>query len=306
MGEETESGKRGADPSINLERLKAWLDFWKFIGASVVAAIVIVAIPPFFQLATARLESSRKLLELDQSKITFHDTYVKDFVEKALNQDIEIRMRLARYFSDVSDEEYKKDWEGYLDHISKLRDAVREEINKKERRLSLLQNDANGDPVEMSELKRELAWEYGELGYSAPGRDVVADPRARQDKVFNLVSSPDKTIINSLEKVGSTTAQCLSDLGIKYIIRFYTKTEFSNLTLAEAKLLQSKGMRVVAATSGYLHKDNLSVSYGIAEAKRIFDAAKAVGQPNGTPIFFDIEFDANDADIETILIPFFK
>ena len=304
MGQETEPAKSASDSSITLERLKAWLDFWKFIGASVVAAIVVVAIPPFFQLATARLESARKLLELDQSKITFHDTYVKDFVEKALNQDIEIRMRLARYFADVSDEEYKKDWESYLDHITKLRDAVREDINKKERQLSSLQFDTSGDPIEIAELKRELAWKYGELGYSASDRDVVADPRSSQNKAFNLVSSPDKTMIDFLHPINSADAQCLSDHSIKYVTRFYRRGN-SALNLMEAKLLQSNGIRIVAATSGYLSKDDLSLSYGISEATRIFSAAQATGQPNGTPIFFDIEFDANDTDIQTKLIPFF-
>ena len=90
-----------------LERYKAKLDFWKFMGASVFAAIAIAAIPALFQWATSVLESARKTQEFEQSKITFHETYIKDFVEKALNQDIEIRIRLARYFAYVSDKEYK-------------------------------------------------------------------------------------------------------------------------------------------------------------------------------------------------------
>jgi predicted nucleic acid-binding Zn-ribbon protein len=156
MGQPGDSSKKSEDASLKLERLKAWLDFWKFIGASVVAAIVIVAIPPFFQLATAKLESARKAAELDQSKITFHDTYVKDFVEKALNQDIEIRMRLAAYFSDVSDEEYKNDWNQYLTCLKESRDQLRKEINDGERRLSSLQSNRQSDPADVSELKRNL------------------------------------------------------------------------------------------------------------------------------------------------------
>jgi hypothetical protein len=181
---------------LELERYKARLDFWKFVSGSVIAAVVIAFIPPAFQLATAKLEtarkdrelaqeSARKDRELTQSKVTFHETYIKDFLEKALNQDIEIRIRLATYFADVSDDEYKKSWNEYLDKLSKLRDRLRGEINAQEKTISELQKDSPNNKMKIAELRRNLEWKYGELGYSPHDQDVsrARDISLEQDKL---------------------------------------------------------------------------------------------------------------------------
>jgi hypothetical protein len=175
---------------IELERYKARLDLWKFLAGSVCAAIVIAAIPPAFQWTTAKLEEVRKTRELELedkrkekelnlSKATFHDSYVKDFLEKALNQDIEIRIRLGTYFADVSDETYKTGWQEYLTTLSKLRDKLRREIDDKEKDLYALKIRGSAEDVPtIAEIERDLKWKYGELGYSPPDRDVVKDPRS--------------------------------------------------------------------------------------------------------------------------------
>ena len=68
--------------NFGLERYKIKLGYRKFISGSVIASITIAAIPPIFQLATSVLESYRKEGELNYSKETFHDTYIKDFLDK--------------------------------------------------------------------------------------------------------------------------------------------------------------------------------------------------------------------------------
>src|SRR5215469_16013668 len=88
-------------PSIELERYKAKLDFWKFTLVSGFAAIVITAIPPSFQLATAHLESVKSNAERLASEQRFQDQYVQQFLDKALTQDIELRIRFADYFANV-------------------------------------------------------------------------------------------------------------------------------------------------------------------------------------------------------------
>jgi hypothetical protein len=89
---------------LELERYKAKLDFRKFIWGSVFAAIAIATIPPSFQYATAHLEyvkgEAARLMQAQQ----FRDDYVKEFLTTALNQDIEQRIRFAKYFSSVSAE----------------------------------------------------------------------------------------------------------------------------------------------------------------------------------------------------------
>jgi len=175
---------------IALDRYKAKLDFWKFMGASVFAAIVIATIPPIFQWANEKLESARKDRELSQSRATFHDTYIKDFLEKgALNQDIEIRIRLAKYFADVSDDSYKAGWSNYFADLSELRNKLRMEIDSGERQLYDLQQSRPPDDARIAEIKRDLAWKYGELGYSEPNRDVVRDPRSERRTLVDAIDS---------------------------------------------------------------------------------------------------------------------
>ena len=174
---------------IALDRYKANLDFWKFMGASVFAAIAIAAISPLFQWASAKLEDARKGRELSQTRAAFHDTYIKDFVEKAVGQDIELRIRLAAYFAGVSDDSYKTGWRSYHKELSDLRDKTREMINTGERQLFEIQESDHPDPVLTAEIKRKLAWWYGELGYSRPDRDVVGDPRTELADVGHRVDT---------------------------------------------------------------------------------------------------------------------
>jgi hypothetical protein len=105
---------------LELERYKAQLGYRKFIWASVVAAITIAAIPPLFQLATAGLEYVKSEAARKMKAQQFRDGYVKDFLNTALHQDIELRIRFAKYFSFVSSE--KDDWKNYLDDLTELRD----------------------------------------------------------------------------------------------------------------------------------------------------------------------------------------
>jgi hypothetical protein len=173
-GDTSDEGvKSGQDrQSIALERYKARLNFWKSILISGFAAVVIAYLPPHFQYETARLEDARKLRELAHSKTTFHDTYVKDFFNEALKQDIEVRIRLAMYFARVADNDYKEDWRNYLKDLTDLRGQIRQEINDRETKLNQLQQAAQDDLPARAQLSRELQWRYGELGYAEPNRDV--------------------------------------------------------------------------------------------------------------------------------------
>src|SRR5262249_18531179 len=98
---------------LEFEYYKAGLDYRKFVLGSVFVAIAIAAIPPIFQLATAVLEyvKSEQQLRIDQAnkeadrqakQQAFRDDYIKEFLSNALSQDIELRIRFAEYFANVS------------------------------------------------------------------------------------------------------------------------------------------------------------------------------------------------------------
>ena len=72
-------------------------------------------------------------------------------------------MRLASYFSFVSDEDHKKGWNDYLNSLSHLRDDTRVKINENEQKLRDLQNFTDSkDVAKIDEIRRNLTWWYGE------------------------------------------------------------------------------------------------------------------------------------------------
>src|ERR1700730_5039101 len=86
---------------IELERYKIRLDYKKFVLGSVFVALAIAAIPPLFQLATAALEYVKSSADRQAKQQAFREDYIKEFIGNALNQDIELRIRFANYFSMV-------------------------------------------------------------------------------------------------------------------------------------------------------------------------------------------------------------
>jgi hypothetical protein len=79
---------------LDLERYKARLDYRKFVLGSVFAAVAIAAIPPLFQLATAVLEYVKSQSQIYAEQEKFHETYIKEFLDRALSQEIEVRMKV--------------------------------------------------------------------------------------------------------------------------------------------------------------------------------------------------------------------
>jgi hypothetical protein len=158
MSEDEEASRLDRD-RLDLERFKAELNYRKFIWGSVVAAITIAAIPPLFQFATAGLEyvKSRAKLQADESQ--FRENYITSFMTTALNQDIELRIRLAEYFSYVSTPEYAAGWKGYLKELTEHRDGSRKEIDE------LIARLPSANDLERTNINRQIAWKTQEVGY---------------------------------------------------------------------------------------------------------------------------------------------
>jgi hypothetical protein len=159
--------------TIALERYRATLSFWKYVLVSGFAAVVIAYLPPHFQYETAKLEDARKAREEAQGKMAFHDQYIKDFINMGLNQDIEIRIRLATYFANLSDDDYKQGWKDYLKALTDLRSNIRTKINEDTAKLyELGLTGGVNDVPTIRRLGRELGWEVAELGYARQDTDI--------------------------------------------------------------------------------------------------------------------------------------
>jgi hypothetical protein len=186
-----DSQRSGTDierEKIELERYKARLDYRKFVLGSVFVALAIAAIPPLFQLATAVLEFVRTNADRQTQQQAFHDEYVKDFINNAINQDIELRIRFAQYFARVSTEPSRDDWLAYLKDLRETRDAIRTQIDKMEAQWSSLAGKPQRDETEIARLERNLAWAYKEVGYVEKNRSAAANPRASPESTSSQLS----------------------------------------------------------------------------------------------------------------------
>jgi hypothetical protein len=112
-----------------------------------------------------------------ESKI-LHQSYISNFLTTALNQDIELRIRFAEYFSHVSDPRHREGWEKFHSGLVNRRNEIRNDINLREVQFDKLR--AKQAPLSIEEqtqrarLERELGWNYAELGYVRKDSNVTA------------------------------------------------------------------------------------------------------------------------------------
>jgi lysozyme family protein len=194
----------------SLERYRLRLGFWQAIWGTLISGGVAVAIPAAVEAYKARLdlrkaeqEVALKQKEIEGKAQDLHQTYISKFIDTALNQDIELRLRFSEYFSYVSDKESRDQWKLYHENLEKRRDAIRLSINDKEMRaahLGALSKPSEVEQIEVFKLKRELEWHYGEVGYArqdsnitVPSTSALAtrlDPKAMQtenEQLFDQV-----------------------------------------------------------------------------------------------------------------------
>jgi len=230
---------------------------------------------------------------------------MEKFLTNALNQDIEIRIRLATYFANVSALTYKQGWAAYLKELVKLRDGIRKDINDKEKELHEKQQIAGpGDQV-IAEILRDLHWKYGELNYAEPDRNVLSDPRATPSThTPNALAG--ETVFDTPASITDIVADCLAKSGIKAVGRYYAKSPWKILKQEEMKTLAKFGIQVIP-----VYEDNpTSASYfsferGKEDADRAFNHARnEAKQPTGTVVFFTVDYNATASDVDSMIMSY--
>lgn len=101
----------------------------------------------------------------------------------------------------------------------------------------------------------------------------------------------------------------LKAAGYSFVGRYYNiNNQAKNLTLAEAKVLSSLGLSIIAVwENGYPIKSSyFSHDVGVHDGtSAYFYAQKTIGQPAGTPIYFAVDYDASSADLVNNIVPYF-
>ena len=119
---------------------------------------------------------------------------------------------------------------------------------------------------------------------------------------FNIIDTPWHT---------TSIISCMVDRGIKTVIRYYgvntKKHPEKVLELNEAKALSQAGLQISVVFELINNaKDYFNKELGQAHARKAFQLAKQINQPEGSAIYFAVDYDATDDDIENHIKPHFE
>lgn len=106
------------------------------------------------------------------------------------------------------------------------------------------------------------------------------------------------------------TISCLQENGLSFVGRYYSDTTHitgKKLTAVEAQLLSSAGIDIVTvyedAPTSY---DYFSASRGTKDANGALAQALSVGQPQESAIYFTVDYDAPQSDIDGNITAYFE
>ncbi len=180
-----EGEEKGVSSDADIERYRIRYGLYKIIAGTMIVGLAGVLVPGAVEYWQASFEDRRKTLELRLVQSNQQQEYVKDFLQTALDQDIELRIRFADYFANVAGSQFKDDWKNFRDSLKETRDNTRSEIHKKELQVRLAlakENPSIEKQAQIAQLERELEWRYREIGYVSKDRSVVRSKSEERDE----------------------------------------------------------------------------------------------------------------------------
>jgi hypothetical protein len=171
-------------PDMELEKFRIRFGFYKVLFGAALVGLLSVVVPGAIEFWRLIFEDKRRDREIRAEQINQHQSNINQFIATAINQDIELRIRFAKYFAHVSDNKYRNDWENYLKNLLEARESNRRDINSKEdtlRRIQFVSNLTDEQKIVKERLLRELEWLYREIGYVARDRSIVPSRTETRD-----------------------------------------------------------------------------------------------------------------------------
>lgn len=109
----------------------------------------------------------------------------------------------------------------------------------------------------------------------------------------------------------SAAASCLREAGIEVVVRYYsefTRLPGKRLGAQEAAALGEAGLRLCAVyQDAQTEPRHFSHSRGLARGSYAYRYAQdVIRQPPGSAIYFAVDFDADDGDVDDAVAPFFQ
>lgn len=97
----------------------------------------------------------------------------------------------------------------------------------------------------------------------------------------------------------------LAKNGVKYVGRYLSRSSWKGLTLGEVSNLKASGIDIFSIYETNPTKASyFSAATGATDAEEAMALAKAVGQPEGSTIYFTVDYDAQSGDFPSILAYF--
>jgi hypothetical protein len=126
---------------------------------------------------------------------------------------------------------------------------------------------------------------------------------------YTLFEEPAMSVLRGLDTTVELTrhAVALKEQGIDFVLRYYSRDAGKNLSLGEARALSAAGLQIgvvweAAGTNvGYFTR-----AQGLEDGACAWRLAReAIGQPFGSSIYFAVDFDPTQADIDGAIQDYF-
>jgi hypothetical protein len=97
-------------------------------------------------------------------------------------------------------------------------------------------------------------------------------------------------------------AQAIAAAGYRFAARYLVPKEYAwkRLTRSEAEAISGAGMQIVSVYETEANRPSGGAAYGRVDGAAAYAEAKAIGQPNGSAIYFAVDYDAPPKDYDTI------
>ena len=99
----------------------------------------------------------------------------------------------------------------------------------------------------------------------------------------------------------------ISAAGVRFVVRYYSHSAGKNLSFSEAKALSAAGVDLVSVwESAGDHAGFFTRNQGVDDATTAFNLAQGIGQPSGSPIYFAVDYDASQTELDAGILPYFR
>jgi hypothetical protein len=184
------------------------------IAGLIMTSGVALAIPAAVTCYTAYLENSTKQIELQiqqeeksaaaaaklreqqLSELQFRQKAISDFATYGLNQDIELRIRLAEYFAELSDSTVQQNWRSYLKTLSDKRAKAVAELERANAAIDALSSSTTPDLLALkAELRKKALLEAAFNPVQSGIPVTVVDSPNPPPTNDGLTTVPDKKLL---------------------------------------------------------------------------------------------------------------